>query len=333
MKTTVPTRASPPAGARSIIECSGIHRRLLRLCARLCAGPGQDGETFLRHARIAADGLPQALRQALREFRLHGNRSGFLLFRGMPVVSGEAAEACLAMVGSQLGELVGYLQEKDGALFHDILPDPSQEYEQSAAGSRAPLALHTERCFHPHLPSHVLLFCLRPDPGRKARTEIASACRMLPHLPVRHLPTLYQAVFRTGIDYSFGNIATEKANGPVLSVLYGDPEDPGLRYDLDLMVGLNAQAQAALASVRRAARRTCAAFRLAAGDLLVIDNRRAVHGRSAFAPRYDGSDRWLKRAYVVRKLPAVGPDRRQGERVIRTRFELRAPPVRRRSRK
>ncbi|NBT21304.1 MAG: hypothetical protein EBT17_04190, partial [Actinobacteria bacterium] len=53
------------------------------------------------------------------------------------------------------------------------------------------------------------------------------------------------------------------------------------------------------------------------GDLLVIDNDRAVHGRTPFVPRYDGTDRWLKRALVVRELPhgdVIG-------RVIQTRFE------------
>jgi hypothetical protein len=145
---------------------------------------------------------------------------------------------------------------------------------------------------------------------------------MLPLLPERHLPTLHQPVFRTGIDYSFGNLATEKANGPVLSVLYGDPRDPGLRYDLDLMAGLTPQARVALKSLERAANRARVGVRLEAGDLIVIDNRRAVHGRTAFKPRYDGSDRRLKRAYVVADLSAITADRRPGERVIRTRFDL-----------
>jgi L-asparagine oxygenase len=53
--------------------------------------------------------------------------------------------------------------------------------------------------------------------------------------------------------------------------------------------------------------------------LLIIDNRRAVHGRTAFTPRYDGRDRWLKRAYLVSDLAAIA-DCLPGERVIRTRF-------------
>lgn len=297
-----------------VLHCRRHGRKLRALCESLQG----EGEAFI--ARAAAADLPAAMGDALERFRSRGNREGHLLLRGLPLDSPRYADAHLALVGSRLGELVGYLQEKNGALFHDIVPERDQENEQSAASSRATLALHTERCFHPHLPSHVLLLCLRPDPGRKAFTEIASVRRMLPLVPARHRPTLFQPLFRTGIDYSFGNLATTKANGPVLSVLYGERKDPGLRYDLDLMAGLNERAREALDAVKRAAQRVCTGVRLAAGDLLVIDNRRAVHGRSAFTARYDGRDRWLKRAYLVGDLAAIGSDRRPGERVIRTQF-------------
>ncbi|WP_435888864.1 TauD/TfdA family dioxygenase [Streptomyces niveus] len=34
------------------------------------------------------------------------------------------------------------------------------------------------------------------------------------------------------------------------------------------------------------------------GDVLVVDNDMVVHGRVPFTARYDGTDRWLKRASV-----------------------------------
>ena len=44
----------------------------------------------------------------------------------------------------------------------------------------------------------------------------------------------------------------------------------------------------------------------------------AVHGRSSFPARFDGTDRWLQRAFVVADL-APSAAERQG-RVITTRF-------------
>jgi L-asparagine oxygenase len=71
-----------------------------------------------------------------------------------------------------------------------------------------------------------------------------------------------------------------------------------------------------LIALHDAVRRSTEHVILQSGDILVIDNRRAVHGRTPFNPRYDGTDRWLKRALVVTELPAedvVG-------RVIQTRL-------------
>jgi L-asparagine oxygenase len=310
----------PRLAGKPVVECAEFRGELRALCARLRADSDRERAAFLRQAALASDSLPHKLRLALHDFRLHGNRDGYLLLRGMPASTGRSGVACLALVGSRLGEFVGYAQEKNGALFHDVVPEKTQEHEQSAASSRARLKLHTERCFHPYLPSHVLLACLRPDRGGEALTEIASVRRMLPLLPARHLPVLFKPVFRTGIDYSFGNVRTRKANGPVVSILYGNDADPYLRYDLDLMAGLNARARAALDAVKLAALAACTPIGLETGDLLIIDNRRAAHGRSAFTPAYDGPDRWLKRAYLVESPPIAAADYDRRKRVVRTRF-------------
>jgi L-asparagine oxygenase len=35
------------------------------------------------------------------------------------------------------------------------------------------------------------------------------------------------------------------------------------------------------------------------GEIILIDKRRAVHGRSAFNPKYDGKDRFLIRCFAT----------------------------------
>ena len=89
-----------------------------------------------------------------------------------------------------------------------------------------------------------------------------------------------------------------------------------LVYDELLMSGTTTRAANALAELHAAVKRATKHVVLDDGDLLVIDNDRAVHGRTPFTPHYDGTDRWLKRALVVTSLPTndvVG-------RVIQTRL-------------
>jgi alpha-ketoglutarate-dependent taurine dioxygenase len=83
------------------------------------------------------------------------------------------------------------------------------------------------------------------------------------------------------------------------------------------MVGTDAEAQVALqeltANVERRQRGTV----LESGDLLVLDNALVVHGRSPFAARFDGTDRWLQRSFVVADMASI--DERQG-RVLTAAF-------------
>ncbi|MEU9104111.1 TauD/TfdA family dioxygenase [Streptomyces xanthophaeus] len=65
---------------------------------------------------------------------------------------------------------------------------------------------------------------------------------------------------------------------------------------------LTPRAAAALTEFGRACEATARTLRLTPGDLVVIDNRVTVHGRTAFQPRYDGADRRLQRTYVTTDL-------------------------------
>jgi hypothetical protein len=90
-----------------------------------------------------------------------------------------------------------------------------------------------------------------------------------------------------------------------------------LNYDGELTVGLDTEARAALTALADAIASTYTSVVLEAGDLLVIDNHRAVHGRSEFRARFDGTDRWLQRTFVVDELATIAD--REGS-VVTTRF-------------
>jgi L-asparagine oxygenase len=91
-------------------------------------------------------------------------------------------------------------------------------------------------------------------------------------------------------------------------------------YDADLTTGEDADAQRALDLLTSAAAAHHTTVVLRPGDLLVIDNHAAVHGRTAFTPRFDGTDRWLQRTFVVDDLAPSAAERTG--RVITTEFTL-----------
>ena len=98
----------------------------------------------------------------------------------------------------------------------------------------------------------------------------------------------------------------------------GTRSEPPFVFDADLTVGIDADAEDALAPVRSAIAAVETSVVLESGDLLVVDNNVAVHGRSPFGARFDGTDRWLQRTFVVTDLAPSAADR-EG-RVITTEF-------------
>jgi L-asparagine oxygenase len=106
--------------------------------------------------------------------------------------------------------------------------------------------------------------------------------------------------------------------GPPRPILTGTLDEPTFVFDADLMVGTDDRAERTLRRVAEVVEANHASVVLEPGDLLVVDNHLAVHGRSPFTPRFDGTDRWLQRTFVVADLAPSAADR--DGRVITTVF-------------
>jgi L-asparagine oxygenase len=293
-------------------DAAQVNRIALELCSW---GTEQvDDPAWVTDVQHASAMLPPALRQALRRFRRHSGPTGTLLVHGIPVdaeslpptpsVEGSAqrsvtvAAAALMLAACALGEPAAFRAEKSGALVQDVVPVPGKEAFQGNAGSVL-LSFHNENAFHEHRPDYVMLLCLRPDHDRVAGLRAVCVREVLPLLTAATREALFSAEFVTEPPPSFGSEGGATAPH---AVLRGAPEDPDLRVDMSATTALTSRARAALDELGRAFESVTNVVRLDAGDLAIVDNRVAAHGRTAFRPRYDGVDRWLQRTFVATDL-------------------------------
>lgn len=281
---------------------------------------------FLRSVAVIAHDLPRPLRLAVNAAGLDDQKPA-LLISGNPVddgrlestpghwreadTPGSRAYAFLLLICAELlGTAVGWASQQDGRLVTDVVPTPGLEESLVSGSSRKELGWHTEDAFSPYRADHVGLYCLRsPD---EIATTLATVD--LTTLPSEIADILSQQRFHILPDTSHGastQIDALRSAPPTVALLSGARDAPVLRIDRDFTQAMSGDDEAAKALdwlVDHLDRRLYDVT-LRPGDICFVDNRNTVHGRRPFRPRYDGTDRWLKRVNVVSELRHSRPAR------------------------
>ncbi len=286
--------------------------------------------SLLAAAAGLAHRLPARLVDEVRALRLNESATALVL-RGLPIDDVELGptpldwraaedtwrtghlETYLVLVSGLLGDIFGWSTLQEGKLIHNVVPMPTEQQQQSGHGT-VRLEWHTEDGFHPYRCDYLLLLGLRNHDS--VPTTIASIDAV--DIDPRHQEVLRQPRFLIRPDNEHVNRARALNAGtgevhvmqrmqedpPPSAVLFGDPNAPYLRIDPAFMnaVAGDSEAAEALEAVIEALDAQLTEVALDAGDLLIVDNYKAVHGRSAFKARFDGTDRWLKKAVVTRDL-------------------------------
>lgn len=307
--------------------------QLLKAAEGITAHPFRDADLFCSQAKMQASRAPTRLAAAIAAFAATGGRTGTLVISGVPVdaiaptplhnrdhLAEDTAFARMqAVVNGMLGEMVAYEAEGEGRLFQDMVPNPALAERQQSQSSKAELECHTEQAFSPLCPDWISLGCLRGDPS--AATYSMSVRALVAALAPCVIARLREELWMTDIDESFLGAHTfddGEVRGP-MAILHGSDDDPRLVFDQQ-MSAITPDAQGALQEIIDLYPHLRREHILKPGELLLIDNRRSVHGRSSFTARYDGADRFIARSFVVADLAASEHARPDGTRTIAARF-------------
>jgi L-asparagine oxygenase len=289
---------------------------LTALVEKITANPTENPELFCKQSKECSENVPRRLKEKLQDFKINGNECGFLLFKNIlidetrlpntPHSNNEriGENTILAKIQSLLlnvvGEMISYEAEGYGRLFQDVVPVKSMEKEQTSVGSNTELEIHTEQAFSKLRPDILSLSCLRGD--EQAFTYVLPVQKILSNLTDGEKWNLYNPLWKIGVDLSFklnnNDFIEGEIRGPI-PILSGLHNDPMLIFDQDLMTGINEDATKIKDKIINIYYENRYHHNLKPGEIILIDNLRAVHGRSRFSPRYDGYDRFLVRCFAV----------------------------------
>jgi Fe(II)/alpha-ketoglutarate-dependent arginine beta-hydroxylase len=209
------------------------------------------------------------------------------------------ADAAMLLVASILGDPFSHSTVQDGSLIINVSPIRGHEDAQLASSSSSTLAWHVEEAFHDFRADWLLLMCMRNT--QQAATTFARIDDV--DLRPEDLDVLFEERY---VVILYSSDPADYVDRPVqtIPVLSGDQRSPFVRIDPEYMERELADpiAERALTKVIEGLDANLQDVILRPGDILVIDNLRAVHGRRPFEARYDGSDRWLRGLNVTNDL-------------------------------
>jgi Fe(II)/alpha-ketoglutarate-dependent arginine beta-hydroxylase len=300
-------------------------RQVNGLAERLIEGySSPEDRSFVDTAADLARSLPDGIVRFLRSFQ-GGEPAVAAVIRGLPVDDERVGptpdhwsahcdpartmreDFYFLLLGSLIGEVFGWSTLQNGALLHNVLPNRAEENDQSGAGSRAPLLWHIEDAFHPYRCDYLGLMALRnPDAvgtslGSVRNLKVTQHEREV--LWDRRFHIRPDKVHMKGLDVGARGAEFEHSPEPA-GILFGDAEEPYLRINPPFMSALPGDevAEQVLRDVISRIDESMGEVILNPGDVVFIDNYLAVHGRGSFIPRYDGTDRWMRKALFTRDL-------------------------------
>lgn len=208
-----------------------------------------------------------------------------------------AIDRAFIVEANRWGKPYGYIQEQNGARVQNLFPIKQHESDQISSSSKVTLEMHTETAFHPYKPETLVLLCIREDAS--AGTTYSTLPEILEHLSPMDKEELKKPQFSTSLDDSF---KSDRQPDKQITMSILSTDETQIVFDRALMTSEMENGQRALNALINAVNQTKHTIFLKTGEMLGINNRIVVHGRTPFSPRYDGTDRWIKRA-LVRHTP------------------------------
>ena len=308
---------------------------ILSLAKQIISSPSLDPDQFCKEVKEISNRIPDWIRAKLLRFKEKGSPTGYFLINTFLFLEDDfitpsdnkqrIGETTLlakvqALLLSVLGEMLAYEAEGCGHLFQDVVPHRSMATNQTSLGSQVELEIHTEQAFSKLRPDFLSLACLRGDTS--AFTYLLPVQVLLEHLTSEERIRLFQPLWYTGVDLSFKLYGKEFLEGDVrgpmaiLHKLEDKEDDLHFVFDQDLMKGTDKASRLLIQKIIDIYYEKRLSHCLQPGQILFIDNRRAVHGRSPFFPKYNGKDRFLIRSFATLDYEKSAYARPNGGRMI-----------------
>ena len=311
------TQLSNPQDLESlqVLTLTGTEQDELHAVASTVPGdPYSDFESFYESVSQNRNAVPQRIKNELEGFR-DRKRAGAILMRNLPLgnhipptpldpfakqpILTLRTETFLVLLATIVAEPFSFCEWDAGHMVHNKYPIKSHREVQFGSNA-VEFLVHTETPFREFSPDYIALLCVRGDPTGEAQTRLCDVGAVIESLSDKERDVLKEPLFAFETDNPAIQLRGKSYTAPMPIILDRDG-DCVFEYVHDLCA-INEEGDEVLTKLKNKVAGTVANIFLNTGELIIIDNSHMVHGRSAYEPRYDGTDRWLQRLLLTSRL-------------------------------
>lgn len=287
---------------------------LSRLAAEVLADAYADDPAD--YDAVLARSLPSApgrLRALAADFGDRLGTAGVLRLRGLPLPvslrptpdsldaglrARSGAEALLLGLATLAGPVISFTWWRGGHRVHNVSPLPEDACSQKASNA-VKLEMHTEAAFVPGCPEALAILYLRDGGDQAPPTAFCDLHGVWDGLSAGEQALLAESAFFTAGRDKDGNEL--RSDAVAVAYPFGDASvlGKGWRFHyIPALRGATTEHEEVFRRFSAGIEAATSEVTMVPGDLVLIDNTHIVHGRARFAPRFDGTDRWLQRCLL-----------------------------------
>jgi L-asparagine oxygenase len=287
---------------------------LQALATNVSGDPYSDFESFYDSVSMNRNAVPERVKTELENFR-DRERAGALLIKGLPLgnlvpptptepfakqpILTLRTETYLVMLATIVADPFSFCEWDAGHMVHNKYPIKSHREVQFGSNA-VEFLVHTETPFREFSPDYIALLCVRGDPTGQAQTRLGDVGAIIESLSEAERDILREPLFAFETDNPAIQLRGKSYTAPMPIILDRDGETI-FEYVHDLCA-ISAEGDEVLAKLKERVANSVSDIFLDTAELIIIDNSHMVHGRSAYEPRYDGTDRWLQRLLLTSRL-------------------------------
>jgi hypothetical protein len=250
--------------------------------------------------------LPVILSNIIQSVCCVESNFGALRITGIPISNyDDRNNALMKSVSDLLGDAVGFSGEGNASMVQNLKPDKKDMHSQAGTGSKVNLEAHSDLAhLYPYNPDFLMLFCVNSGTGDLPKTTLFDINLLEKYLTKEKSDHLKNTDFQYYLPHSFQDDLSYGKN------IFKPPLHQNGRqlescFQFNTMQPTNIESLNILKEVKHIVDEKSDLISLQTGDLLIIKNKRMLHGRSAFNPIFSQNTRWLKRLYITKNIKQI----------------------------